>query len=322
MPLSLLALESPAADSAPRLAALPAAFRPALDLAGAVPEFLAWRAPGAATLKTYSSVFRLFTGWAADQPEQPFGELVRQWVHHLLQAGKAAATVELHAAALRQLGNYLVRTGRSAAGVDPDLVVPRPEKQVYQRAPLSKKQAKKLVAITGTEGVAAQRAQAIMALMLRAGLRSCEVVRADVCHLQELNGYPVLWVQGKGRLSADSFVVLNSKAHAALLAYLETRPELAPDEPLVVSLDQRGPGRLTERQVQRIVTAALEAAGLKKERISTHSLRHTAASLAIAAGVSLCAVQAMMRHTDPRTTARYVHLRGRLKRSAESSLDF
>lgn len=297
-------------------------FAPSLDLARAAAEFLAWRAPGAATLKTYTSVYRLFAGWADDQAPAPFGELVRQWVNHLIHAGKRAATVELHAAALRQLGNYLVRTGQSAAGVDPDLVVPRPESTVHQRGSLSKKQAKKLVAATGSETVAAKRAQAIMALMLRAGLRSCEIVRAQVGHLQDLNGYPVLWVQGKGRLSADSFVVLNPKTLAALQAYLATRRDPGPEEPLVVSLDQRGPGRLTERQIQRIVTAALEAAGLKEERITPHSLRHTAASLAIAAGVSLCAVQAMMRHNDPRTTARYVHLRGRLKRSAESSLDF
>ena len=100
------------------------------QLAGVAGEFLAWRAPGAATVKTYASVLRLFGSLAQCQPPAPFGELVRRWVRELVQLGKWAATVELHAVTLRQFRHYLVKEGRLTAGrVGDDLVVrpgPRP----------------------------------------------------------------------------------------------------------------------------------------------------------------------------------------------------
>jgi integrase/recombinase XerD len=247
---------------------------------------------------------------------------VRAYAHSLVAAGKKAATVELHAVALRQLGLYLVRLGIVTHGVDDDLGLPSPKTQVYQRGALSKKQARHLVELTGANTLKEKRNQAILALMARAGLRSCEVVRARVQDLQVLQGVNVLWVQGKGRLSPDCFVVLNEKAHQALADYLATRRDLDGAQPLIAPLDAAKSHPLTERQVQRMMTAALQEAGLKGTRITVHSLRHTAASLAIAAGAPLPAVQKMMRHEDPRTTSRYIHLRGRLKRPAENALDF
>jgi len=45
-------------------------------------------------------------------------------------------------------------------------------------------------------------------------------------------------------------------------------------------------------------------AGIGK-RISPHSLRHTAATLALDGGASLRSVQASLGHADPKTTVRY-----------------
>jgi integrase len=49
----------------------------------------------------------------------------------------------------------------------------------------------------------------------------------------------------------------------------------------------------------------LKAAGL--ERIRLHDLRHSAATLAVAAGESILFVQAQLGHADVRTTQRYAH---------------
>lgn len=294
------------------------------DFPLAADAFLIWRGPGACTRKTYASVFRLFYGWAISQGRGglSFGDEVRRYAHHLIDSGKKAATVELHAVALRQLGHYLVREGFLAAGVDEELGLPRPESVIYQRGSLSKRQACHLVDFSGCDTDKAKRNQAVLALMARAGLRSCEVVRAKVQDVQVFNGAVVLWVQGKGKLAPDSFVVLNEKARAALADYLATRGQVEGSDPLIAPLDPAKKNHLTERQVQRLITRCLSEAELKSERITVHSLRHTAASLAIGAGAPLPAVQRMMRHEDPRTTTRYIHLRRRLRQSAENSLDF
>jgi site-specific recombinase XerD len=132
----------------------------------------------------------------------------------------------------------------------------------------------------------------------------------------------VLYVHGKGRDEADEFVVINTRAAEALNAYLETRGPVSEDAPLFCGVDGRSRGRLSPRHVSRLVAGRLRAAGLKTATITAHSLRHTAATLAVQAGVSLSQVQGMMRHADPRTTARYVHLHDRLTRAAEHALDF
>jgi site-specific recombinase XerD len=50
--------------------------------------------------------------------------------------------------------------------------------------------------------------------------------------------------------------------------------------------------------------------------ISAHSLRHTFATIALDAGVSLHSLQDSMGHADPRTTRRYDRARNNLQKSA------
>ncbi|MDX6619948.1 MAG: hypothetical protein QOK36_2334, partial [Gaiellales bacterium] len=71
--------------------------------------------------------------------------------------------------------------------------------------------------------------------------------------------------------------------------------------------------RVGGRQVKKTVRGTrqdaeavpLKAAGL--ERIRLHDLRHSAATLAVAAGESILFVQAQLGHADVRTTQRYAH---------------
>jgi integrase len=64
---------------------------------------------------------------------------------------------------------------------------------------------------------------------------------------------------------------------------------------------------------------ALEAAGLERGRL--HYLRHTAATLAIAAGESVLYVQAQLGHTDLRTTMRYAHADHQAHRATAARVD-
>lgn len=65
------------------------------------------------------------------------------------------------------------------------------------------------------------------------------------------------------------------------------------------------------RTVQRLARVA----GIEG-RVSPHSLRHTHATLALDAGVTLHDLQDSMGHADPRTTRRYDRARGRLEKSS------
>lgn len=96
-----------------------------------------------------------------------------------------------------------------------------------------------------------------------------------------------------------------------VLAVVSAIPQLA-DNPWVITGKLPG-GRLTDLQPfwQRV----RERAGLKDARI--HDLRHTFASVAAAAGMSLLVIGKILGHANEQTTKRYAHLaRGTMREAA------
>ena len=86
----------------------------------------------------------------------------------------------------------------------------------------------------------------------------------------------------------------------------------------------RSKGARSERdqvrfQATRAIRRLIRAADMTKH-ISPHSLRHTAVTLALDAGVPLRDVQDMAGHADPRTTRRYDRARKSLDRHATYAL--
>jgi integrase/recombinase XerD len=69
----------------------------------------------------------------------------------------------------------------------------------------------------------------------------------------------------------------------------------------------------------RAVRKLARDAGVTKH-VTPHTLRHTAATLALAGGAPLHKVQDMLGHADPRTTRRYDRTRGALDGHAPYTL--
>lgn len=201
------------------------------------------------------------------------------------------------------------------------------------------------------------RDYAMTVLWVATGVRSIEIARAQRRHLTEEEGAIVLLVHGKGRDTAElsAPVVLEPWALEPLHEYLEyhehwhvsgpgkPNQERRPDHPLFAWL--RGPGHLyskrrnmaqlrgcrglSARSIQEMMLAHLKAAKLYRlinERtgnirpISPHSIRHTAASIALEHGAELHQVQQMLRHTDIQTTELYVHHKDRIRNAAERKI--
>lgn len=135
-------------------------------------------------------------------------------------------------------------------------------------------------------------------------------------------GQHVLWVQGKGRSEADAFVVLVPAALDPVQAWRAVAglPDESPLFPCC-SPQNRG-GHMTSRSISRIVKDAMRRAGIDSCRLTPHSLRHTAISLAISGGASLAQAQAMARHSSPNTTMVYFHNVHRVRDAAERCVNF
>jgi integrase len=111
-------------------------------------------------------------------------------------------------------------------------------------------------------------------------------------------------------------VVLPPATAAAVDAYLATRADET--GPLLATASG---GRLDQAALWKLVRRLARAAGIPSwERLSPHSLRHTAITLALDAGAHLRDVQDFAGHRDPRTTRRYDRARDTLDRNAAYTL--
>lgn len=152
------------------------------------------------------------------------------------------------------------------------------------------------------------RDYAIMSLMITGGLRTIEISRADVGDLRTLGDMTVLYIQGKGRDEKTEYAKIMPQVETAIRNYLKTRGAVKPGEPLFTSTSNNSKGgRLSTRSVSGIVKARLKDAGYNSEKLTAHSLRHTAVTLSLLAGKDLSEVQQFARHSNIATTQIYNH---------------
>jgi integrase/recombinase XerC/integrase/recombinase XerD len=164
-----------------------------------------------------------------------------------------------------------------------------------------------------------KRDHALLAAMVGTGLRGVSLARADRADLTVRGGRSVLAYQGKGRSGKDALKPLEGWVLDALADYLTARGgdgELA----LFAGIGNRNRGRLSVDRIRRIVSARLDAAGVRREGIEPHSLRHTFATLAFLNGADKSAVQVALDHSSPETTEVYLHGQERLRGEAEAAV--
>jgi len=171
------------------------------------------------------------------------------------------------------------------------------------------------------------RDRAIISLMAYCALRTIEVHRANLGNLVNDRNHLVLWVHGKGRLSADEVVVIPPHQEHAIREWLKVRKVLVGDNddsaPLFISLSRRNEGqRLQTRPIRGMVSARFDEAGIIGSRKSTHSLRHSAITSAIRHGADPMAVMSMARHRSFNTTLKYFHAESRMQDPAECYISY
>lgn len=170
------------------------------------------------------------------------------------------------------------------------------------------------------------RDYAIVNLILRTGLRTIEVVRANIEDITFKGERRILKVWGKGHEEKDDFVVLSEKAYAPIRDYLAAaRKGAKAGEPLFTSTSRQNYGeRLTTKTISSICKDGLRAIGLDGKEFTAHSLRHTTAVAILKHGGQLTDVQSVLRHTSPVTSQIYtesVKEELRLQNAPEMMLD-
>lgn len=201
-------------------------------------------------------------------------------------------------------------------------VKPPRGKKGFRKMHLNETEASDMLAYLKSKSL---RDYAMVNLILRTGLRTIEVVRADVEDIRHKRGRRILKVWGKGYDDKDNFVILGDAVWNPIQEYLNTRGLQSKKEPLFVT-DGKGHrgARMSTRSVQYVCKESMKAIGLEGHEYSAHSLRHTTAVLILKNGGDWQDVQRVLRHSSPATSQIYtasIEEEVRLDRNPEGILD-
>jgi integrase/recombinase XerD len=257
-------------------------------------------------LSTRASL-ELFAQWAKDKKRAAaWGEVTPEAIGDFLgwrkKGGAAAATIKLHAVALRILFRFLVQ--RKILERDPTEFLGVPKVERYLPETLSAEEVAKLIRAAGGKTPLEIRDRAIVELLYASGLRVSELCHARLENLDLEQGF--IRVIGKG--NKQRLVPVGSGARAALERYLSAaRPELVGKKTGgEVFLSVRG-RKLTNQRIWQLLGDLARRAGLEQE-VHPHMLRHSFATHLLQGGADLRIIQEMLGHADISTTQIYTHV--------------
>lgn len=266
------------------------------------------------TLSSYRSDLKLFANWLAEN----HGSLltvdeaaVSRYLAHLHVQDKPPkpATQRRLYSALRRFYRWLLDERRIAA--DPLLNIQRPTRIERFPKTLSEIQVEELLAAPDIATPIGLRDRALLELLYATGLRVSELTGLKLFELNLQDG--VVRALGKG--SKERLVPLGEVAVQWLQRYLqEGRLLLLKGRNCnEVFVTARGSG-MTRQMAWTLIKRYAVKAGIQRERISPHVLRHAFATHLLNHGADLRVVQLLLGHADISTTQVYTHVaRERLK---------
>lgn len=224
----------------------------------------------------------------------------------------SSATRARKTSSLKQFYNYLYKKAKL---IDSNPMLDLELPKVKNKLPKYLSLEQSLELLSNVQSKYQERDFCILALFLNCGMRLSELVGMNIRDYSRDNR--TLRLLGKGR--KERIIYLNDACIKALDDYLKVRPKVE-SEPDAVFLS-RNNKRIDKRRVQQIVEENLKKAGLGNLGVSTHKLRHTAATLMYQHGnVDTLVLKNILGHKSIATTEIYTHLSNEsMKDAADSS---
>lgn len=149
-----------------------------------------------------------------------------------------------------------------------------------------------------------ERDYAIVVLFLNCGMRLSELVGLNITDINFSE--EKLTVTGKG--NKQRTIYINDMCIKAILDYMKIRNTLKPKDSNALFIS-RNNNRISNKTVQWTVQKYLKLSGLSGKGLSTHKLRHTAATLMYGTGqVDIRVLKDILGHEQLNTTQIYTHV--------------
>lgn len=283
-------------------------------------SFIAYLDTSEKTVQTYTRALKqLFKYLAINNIQHPQRADILAFRDDLKATGKKPTTVQ----------NYITATKIFFKWTDQEGLYPNIAENIkgaklnrdHKKDYLTATQAKEIINSIDTSTLKGLRDYAIIVLMTTGGLRTIEVSRANIEDLRTVGGNTVLFIQGKGKEEKTDYVKISPQVEKAIRAYLRDRGKTSEDSPLFASTSNNNKGkRLTTRTISGIVKETFKKAGYDSDRLTAHSLRHTAVTLSLLAGKDITEVQQFARHANIGTTMIYNHSLDKAKNTCSEAI--
>lgn len=271
------------------------------------------------TITTYRKAISYFLQWTqANGVTQPTRADILAYRDYL-KANHKATTVKVYLTSVKLFFQWTAQEGIFPNVADH--IKGAKLTNEFKKDYLTRKQIGEVLNQTDTSTLAGLRDYAILFLMITTGLRTIEVVRANIGDLRNLADFTALYIMGKGRDEKAEYVKVPFEVESVIRTYLKARGETNGQAPLFASVSRNNKGgRLTTRAISGLCKTHLVEAGFNSERLTAHSLRHTAATLNLLNGASATETQQLLRHKNINTTMIYSHALERAKNNSEERI--
>ena len=234
------------------------------------------------------------------KPEDITKNAVREYRIKLARRDIKKITQNYYIIGLRNFLKYLIK--RDIETLSPDKVeLPKVSRRDIEL--LEYDELIRLLEAPEGNSLRALRDRAILETLFSTGLRVSELCKLDR-YINLERGE--ISVRGKG--DKVRVVFISDRAKKVINQYLKVREDT--EEALFVSLTRQEKviGQITPRSVQRLVDGMARKAGIVRNKVSPHSIRHFFATDLLINGADLRSVQELLGHANISTTQIYTHL--------------
>lgn len=261
------------------------------------------------TMKGYLTCIRQFIAWLQqNQISQPQRDDIKNYREHLQQSGLANGTQQQYLRAVKHFFKWTAAEGLYPNVAD-NIHSAKIRTDIHKKDALTREAVPAIAATINRQDEQGKRLYAMYMLCIDCALRTIEINRANIEDIKTIGGLTYLYVQGKGHDDKDQVILISTEAHQAINEYLSSRTDkYTSKSPLFVSTSNRSQGgRIATTTISTMLKNLLVSAGYDSDRLTAHSLRHTANTGAYKATRNLYETQQFARHTDPATTEIYIH---------------
>lgn len=251
------------------------------------------------TLRNYLKANSSLMEFSKKNPDEINSDDVKKFIAKKLSAGSSMSIIVFLSAIRYAFSNILNK--------DPTIQIKRPKREKKIPVVMTKDEVKKLI-----NSLESKKSKLMISLMYACGMRVSELTNLKVDDLDITEKIGNIR-QAKGK--KDRIFNIPNFLMNDLIEQIEIQQEK--NSPFLFS----GPnGKLSTRNLQKIVSKASRKAGIKKN-IHPHTLRHSFATHLLENNVDIRKIQELLGHADLSTTQIYTHVSTEELKKIKSPLD-